>query len=210
MAFDNLFFRTKSEIGGIAIDGSISESVTRSVRATTNPIENGSNITDHIIQEPIKVIVEGVVTDTPIGMAAFTSGSASTIGGVVDSVSGLFGQSTQSGLTRSQQAYNELVKIFNKKELIEITTRLETYTNLIFESIVVNQTKTTSRSVFFTASFVEALIVLSTSSIVDGDNITLDDNAANLGEFENGGNASTTVANATSESSAAASLGSQA
>lgn len=208
MAFENLFITNKSKIGGISIDGSIREVTTRTMRISSNPIEDGSNIADHVIREPIRVVIEGVITDTPMGLAAFTDGSASTIGGVVDSISGIFGKSTSSGDTRSRQAYKELVSLLEKKELLEIVTKLETYDNLIFESITVNQDKTTAKSVFFLAYFSEALVVISSSSYLDAENITLGKDSAGYGELKNGGAMPTTIASDSSEKSAADSIGS--
>ncbi len=57
-------------IDGYAIDALISIDPQRTGEATTHPIETGALITDHFILAPTVVVVEGIVSDTPIGEVA--------------------------------------------------------------------------------------------------------------------------------------------
>lgn len=193
MAFENLIIRNVHKIGGIQVDGIVRESTEVSVRATTNPVEFGADITDHIIRNPKRITLEGVATDTPLGAAAI-SNLASTIGGVADSVTGLFGSSEPKGLTRSQQVYKDLVDLLELREPIELITKLKTYDELIFESITVDQDKNTSRAVFFTATFIEIITVFGarSSDTVDQDNTTTTEAGVGYGATENGGFSGTT------------------
>lgn len=183
MAFENLIIRDAHKIGGIVIDGIISEITVRTMRMTTNPVEDGNTISDHIVKEPMQYTLEGAITDTPMGLA----GIQSAVTGVKDSVSGLFGASEDSGQTRSQNVYFALVNLLESRGLLKVDTSLKTYDNLVFETITVNQDKTNSRAVFFTATFKQALITVSSSSELDAENITTDaDKAGQAAELENG------------------------
>lgn len=53
----------KVGIGGFTMYVSIAESVTKTATVTTNPIESGSNINDHIIKNPISLTIEGEIAD---------------------------------------------------------------------------------------------------------------------------------------------------
>lgn len=150
MSFENLFIRTKRSIGGVQLDAVISESHSNDVRITKNPVEFGVDITDHAVIEPKKLNIIAEVSDTPLGLAAFTQ--------IVDLVTGLFGTSTTDNLTRSNAAYNALVSLQESREPIEVQTRLKLYTNMIILGISVTQDKDTSRIVNMNISLEEILI----------------------------------------------------
>lgn len=168
-AFANLLISKKRTIGGIRIDGFIEENLTHSVRVTSNPIENGRDITDHVIIQPIRYSLVGIITDTPMGFAAL-----SQLGSIVDSATGFFGKSEEGGITRSKQMYEELLNILNKREVITISSAIKKIENLVFESISVNVDKSTANAIFFNATFIEALILSSSTSSVSPERIDAD------------------------------------
>ena len=189
MALGNLIIKKKRQIGGIAIDGFVSETTTRSSTMTSNPVENGLNVSEHIITQPLEYILEGVITDTPFAIAG--------VSGVADSESGIVGKSDDSEETRSQEIYYQLVDLMNNKELLEVHTSLKTYDDLVMETISVIQNKDRSRSIWFTATFKQALLVRTATIEIDSENILGDANKANKGaETEQG---SVPIAEATQE-----------
>lgn len=162
MAFDNLFVRTKREIGGIELDTVLVEEHDNSVIITTNPVEDGVDITDHAIVQPKVLFVRGAVTDTPLGVAAF--------GQLVDSVTGLFGTSTSSNITRSTNAYNLMLGLMEARKEIDIVTGLKTYTNMLMTSLKTVQDKDTSKIVFLDMLFEEIITTSSaTTSLTESD-----------------------------------------
>lgn len=183
MAFDNLLITTKRKIGGIKVDGVITETTQVTMRVTTNPVESGANISDHIIEEPLRYSMTGVITDSPIGIEGITQ----LAGSVVDAVTGIFGQSEQGRKTRSKQLYKELVSMMRSRQLITVKTSLEDYDDLIFESISVNGDKDTSNGVHFSATFVQALLVHTAREIIDRGFIDTDENKAAYASFTNAG-----------------------
>ena len=150
MAFENLFVRTQKSIGGIQLDAVISESHVNEVSLTSNPVELGADITDHAVLQPKKLNIVAMVSDTPLGLAAF--------GQIVDLITGLFGTSTGENLTRSNTAYNAMVQLQETREPLEIQTKLKLYTNMIITSIKVVQDKNTSRVVSMNIDLQEVLI----------------------------------------------------
>lgn len=181
MAFENLILTTKRTINGIKIDGFIRENTVHKSRATRNPVENGVDITDHIILEPMEYNMDGVITNSPIGLEAFTE-----IGGAFD-VGGIFGRSTPNGETRSQQVYLTLVGMQRNKDFITIESSIKVYDNLIMTSISVIQDKSNANSIFFTASFQEVFLVSIARSGTSPENITDDQGSAGLGSIQNDG-----------------------
>ncbi len=55
-----------SRIGDVVIDASLNEVVQYSSSITEHPIEDKTALSDHIFKEPLRVKIEGYITDTPI------------------------------------------------------------------------------------------------------------------------------------------------
>ena len=64
--------------GGLVVDASINEIHEMSSQLSSNEVEDGTNLTDNVRLQPIKLTMEGVVTKTPLSLfgSAFTSGLA--------------------------------------------------------------------------------------------------------------------------------------
>jgi len=150
MSLGNLFVRRTRTIGDLRLDAVIEEDYDLSVEVTSNPVEFGSEMNDHAIIKPLVYIMKGVVTNTPIGIAA--------LGQIKDSVSGFIGDSTGTGATRAQIAFEELEKIRVARELITVQTGLKLYENLILTNLKINQNKSTSKALFFSATLVEIFV----------------------------------------------------
>lgn len=167
MAFENLLIRAQRSIRGenieVQLDGVIVERFSNPVTPTSNPIENGAIISDHAIIEPRIYSMDAVITDTPLG--------AASIGQVVDNVTNLFGDSTGSGVTRSQQAYASLVDLERQREPISVVTGLNTLDNMLITNIMPTRDKDTSNALFFTMELQEVLIV--ETQITERDESTL-------------------------------------
>ncbi len=163
MAFENLFIRTKKSIGGIELDGVLSETHTNQIRLTKNPVELGADITDHAIIEPKRINIVAQVSDTPLGTAA--------LGQIVDLVTGLFGTSTTQNITRSNAAYNAMVQLMEQREPIEVQTKLKLYQNMVITSLSTSQDKDTSRIVSMVLNLEEVLITESQIVKLDPDQL---------------------------------------
>lgn len=164
MAFENLFIRSDRNIGGIKLDAVISESHENVIRTSDNHIELGADITDNAVIEPKVLTIVAEVTDTPLGTAALSQ--------IVDSVTGLFGSSTENNITRSSAAYNSLIALMEEKELLEVQTKLKLYQNMRIVSIITTQDKNSSNSVFMNIKLKEALITESELVDIPQDQLT--------------------------------------
>jgi hypothetical protein len=151
MAFEQLFIRVKKTLGGIALDAVLEEFHTNDVLVTKNPVEYGADVTDHAIVQPKRLNLRAVVSDTPLGTAAF--------GVIVDNASRLFGRSTSDSQTRSTTAYNALLALQAAREPIDVQTKLRLYSNMLITNITVGQDKDTSREVQLDITLEEIQIV---------------------------------------------------
>jgi len=120
-----LFKKTRAVVGLVQFDASLSESHLSEADITDHPVEEGANIADHIRNRPDSIEINGVVTNTPIAyLASLTAKSplTSDLGSVDD---------------RVETAYQELLRIKNAGELVEVITSLRTYKNMVLKSVSV-------------------------------------------------------------------------
>jgi len=107
-------------------DCTISESHSRPGSVTQWPVEEGSDISDHVQIDPVQLKMEGFVSNTPIGR---TKGSYPVTG---------------DGYTRGQQAHDAIVAIHGGKIPVDIFTDTVFYGPMIIETV--NHDKTRGRS----------------------------------------------------------------
>ena len=140
MALSSIFTNKGNFIGEIEIDVVVNESATSTATITKNPVENGADINDHIIIEPMSFSITGVVSN------AITS--------VFDIASGL-----SVDKTKSQATWDDLLELQSKREPFTLVQGLRSYDNVVIQSLTETQDKTTSGSLSFTATLVEINLV---------------------------------------------------
>lgn len=97
-------------VGDLVLDVSFSQSISHRAQVTDNPIEDGSTITDHVIQLPDTLTIEGLWSDTPAG-------------------------ATAAELNRARDLYVRLVELKERGETVEVSTRLQFYPEVVITSI---------------------------------------------------------------------------
>lgn len=110
--------------GGIVLDCTLSEDHTYQADVTENPIEDGSVVADHVNLKPIKLKIDGLVSDSPLGFALI--GSAQN---AVSRFQSLFG--TQS---RAKDAFDQIVKLWKNRIPFTVITNLKRYENMVISN----------------------------------------------------------------------------
>ncbi len=139
MALTNLLYSVGNYINSIELDVVITESASATSRITKNPVENGADINDHIIIEPMTFSMEGVVS------------SASS--NILDTISGL------AAGDKALKAWNDLLRLMVDRTLFTLVQGLRSYDNVALLTLNTNVDKDTSKGLFFTATFSEVNIV---------------------------------------------------
>jgi len=114
------------EIGVVQFDCAVSETHTAENVVTDHPVEDGSNITDHIKSLPRTIEVNGLVSNAPIVLEEDPRPSPITTdtGEVID---------------RVQTAYKKLEEIRVAGELVDVVTTLNEYKNMALTSYAVTR-----------------------------------------------------------------------
>lgn len=135
--------RKAPKIGALSLDCSLDESHVYDSKVTEFPVEDGSVITDHIRNAPIRLDMTGFVTNNPITSAKQKSdiSGEEQVGNFVD------------------LAFEALIKIRNERTPVTIVTGLKVYENMAMESMSIPRSASTGDTFRFRASFKEVRIV---------------------------------------------------
>jgi hypothetical protein len=169
------------------IDATVSENHALSSKATMHEIEDGSVISDHIINKGRKLTLEGIVSDDPFLLAE--TGLITAFGLVSNVFEGLSGAIVAGGgaaiagaifsesKPRSKTALDIFDEIYEKKQTVQIVTGLKSYKNMVLENLSIPRTAQNSKSLTFKATFVNIILAQFSESIAIGPDDTLLGNA---------------------------------
>ena len=141
-------------IGTFIVDAFVAEHYEFSNSVTDIPVEEGSNISDHIVENQDVVSVEAF-----IGNAAFE-----VIEKDGNSISNL---EAPDRMARVQQAYLELKKMAKGEELFDVVLGLETFTDMAITSFVIDREAATGANLPFTMEFRKIKIVKSDTAEIN-------------------------------------------
>ena len=158
----------KRNIGGIILDAVITESESNTVQVTSSPIENGSQINDHVIDTPTLYRMEGIVSDTESGgVDADTDASSLAKNFVDNAISSAAGNTfnpISGGNKRSQEAYRKLLDLLNKKDRFDVVTGLRAIKNVVLTRLEPVKDKSTANALYFRAEM-EQIIIVNTEDV---------------------------------------------
>lgn len=143
----------------IPLDAVLDRSHAYASRVTEAPIEDRATVSDHVILEPRRLTVHGLVSDHAISIGGALSALAST-------VTSLFGEGPTA--TRSRQAMDALKEAWKKRSLMTVVTRLETYENMVIEKLDVTEGPATVEALEFTVELREIERVKLATATVGG------------------------------------------
>lgn len=141
----------------LTVDVSIREIHSLQANITRFPVEFGASITDHIINQPRTLTIDGLISDTPSGLVALV---------VPGLVTGLV--STPPGLA----AFDTMKSWWGNKQILDVQTGLDVYTNMVIRNFSFPKDANTGRALRFSLSLEEIIRVSSaieqSSSVMDG------------------------------------------
>lgn len=132
-------------IGDYTIDASLTETHTFESEVTEFPVEQGSAISDNIRPKPIVVVIEGIVSDTPIGKIADLRNSEGDAGGL--------------DYLPSIDALSYLMLVRDNRQPVPITSSLKRFENMVLTNLEVPRDAKTGAALRFTATFQQVTIV---------------------------------------------------
>lgn len=111
----------------VSFDTMVEENHQFTSRATYFPVESGTIVSDHIINEPDIITLSGLISDTPLNLF-FPS-------------------------NRSVTAFNQLIRIHEQRQVVDIVTGIKVYRNMALTSMNVPRTMKTGQTLTFNLQF---------------------------------------------------------
>ena len=142
---DSTFRLNDPSIGNLEFDTLDQETHEWNRDVTMNPVENGSPISDHIIRQPRKLTVAGMISNAPVT-------------GVLTQLSNALA-SGFSGEDRVNTAIKLLDSLYQSNELVTIYTKNYTYENMLLQAINIPRRAGDGDAVNITIDAVECNIV---------------------------------------------------
>lgn len=136
LQFGGQWFRTQfgNDYGNIELDATLDESHEWTAEATTNPVEEGSPVSDHVIDQADKLNVKGFITDAPI-----IASQGVIVGEVND---------------RVQPVFNLLHLLIKAREPMTVYTQFRVYTDMVLTSCTIPRSSSNGEAIEFSLDFI--------------------------------------------------------
>lgn len=123
----------------LELDATVLESPEYSATPTRSEVESGANITDHVTLAPETLSIDGMVTNTPIGIQQLLSGAQ-------------FGNP-------AQDAFLFLKKLYDDRLPFDFVGGLKVYSSMVITSFSPSRTSTTGQALRFRMTMSQIKIV---------------------------------------------------
>lgn len=140
-------------LGGFEIDAVLTEQYNMSSVVTEHPVDIGADVADNIIRQPVGYLIQGIVTDTPMGLTQ----ALQQIGATANAVLGFLKQNIlgaapdTEATSRSMAAFQALVALWEEGRVFDIQTGMGLYKNMAIVDIQVSVDEETAGHLLFTA-----------------------------------------------------------
>jgi len=134
-------------IGSYEIDAAVSEEPQFDNEVTEHPVESGANVADHVNARPGVLVVEGIVSDTPIGPLADRRAADASDGELLDPT------------PPSDDAFARLVAISEARQPVTVETSRRTHQNMVLESLSERRDASSGEALRFRATFRQIRVV---------------------------------------------------
>lgn len=173
-----------SQVTPLILDGTVKEVFTATAEATQHPVEDGADVTDHVIIRPDGLSISGIITETPFGglsdlikasgatVASAIGGALGPFGGAVGAIAGAAGGKSLAGsifgsTDRVLSAVcKEFVNLRDARQPVDIQTGLQLYSGYIFVSFTATRDQKTGGSINVDLEFKELILVESQTTQV--------------------------------------------
>ena len=142
-----------NQYGNIELDAMLDESHEWSAEATSNPVEEGAPVTDHVIEQADKLTIRGIVTDAPLNASS--------------SILGFIGGGSADNKT--QTVFDLLDTLIKKREVLTVYTKHKTYSDMVLTNVTIPRSAGVGEAIEFRAEFIHIRkVATQTVDVPDG------------------------------------------
>ena len=160
-------------IGGFVIDAFIREGYSFKNSATDIPVEEGSRISDHVVEEPLEIQISGFIGKAE--MRRYPTGEFAVWEGPLPE--------TQADINvpdpkaRIRDAHFELLRLKSARQPIDVVTGLDTYPNMVITSYDIDRSVETGADLPFEMALKQIKVVKSETTTVNASRPSADQTA---------------------------------
>jgi hypothetical protein len=144
-------------IGTFVVDAFLAEGYNFSNQVTDIPVEEGSNISDHIVEEQDVVTVEAYIGNTAFEVVNMDGNTITNL-------------EAPDRMSRVIQAYFELKRMVKEKQLFDVVLGLETFTNMAITTFTINREAANGANLPFSMEFRKIKIIKSDTTEINASN----------------------------------------
>jgi hypothetical protein len=144
----------KKMIGTFVVDAFLAEHYNFSNSVTDIPVEEGSNIADHIVEDQDVISVEAFIGNTAFEVVTTDGNSVSNL-------------QVPDRMARIIQAYQELKKLVKAKKTYAVVLGLETFTGMAITTFTIDREAETGANLPFSMEFKKLKIVHSDTAKIN-------------------------------------------
>lgn len=181
MALASLIFggntRTTFKSSGIdkvilTVDATIRSTHSAGSTLTKRELEKGAQINDHLVTSPESVVIEGVISETPLdtfssifssGVGLGASAASQALGLGAATAAGVLGGALLSKIngSRAENAFKIMTDMQKNRTKFDLVTGLKSYKDMILTSVVANRSASIGKAIQFTATIEQVVFVTS-------------------------------------------------
>ena len=155
--------KSPNAIGALTIDATLTEIHNRTATVTQFALDNGASVSDHVINQPKTISLEGVISNTPLVWLGLGADNA-----------------------RAQNAFDALDELYDSKEPFDLVTGFKLYKNCVFRDLSLPRVR--AGELRFRATVVELKFVEQRSVPILASSLAQDDailaGTTNLGQVQ--------------------------
>jgi len=144
-------------IGTFIVDVFVSEHYQFSNSVTDIPVEEGSVISDNIVEDQDVISVEAFIGNTAFEVITVDGNTVSNL-------------QAPDRMARVIQAYQELKKLTKSKQLLDVVLGLETFTDMVITSFNIDRDVETGANLPFSMEFKKIKVVQSDTTNINASN----------------------------------------
>ena len=168
----------EKSIGGFVIDAFLVENYNYANRLTNLTVEEGDNISDHVIEEPDIIEIEVFIGQTKFETNANPPGADVDLSEI---------EIPDDPKSRIRQAYYELLRMKRERQHIDVVTGLDTFTDMVITSFNISRDAETGADLPFSMSFQKIKTVKSEETQISVSGASAGDQAAGTANLGNAG-----------------------
>lgn len=154
LGLQSILVKPKRRIGSFEAHVTLREVHIDELEITEQPVEEGSQMTDHSFRRPSEVVIECAWSNSPQRANVVSA----ILGAIPQTIAGIQSIITGNSLDQVRQTYQRLLALQASRQPFDVLTGKRSYKNMLIKSLIVETDKERENILLVTATLREVLI----------------------------------------------------